>query len=283
MSSIRIIITLISIIMIKYVSTAQTHSRVEVAQCRSMCLDLYQDDCISGDNGDCSSCWDTCDVDCVDLQLECLEEDAGCQSACQWQEDRNRVTSRARSSRRLDRGQVWDLMTPLTMDQCDLTWGKVIVSSNSYRSSTGPVTRHVYPPVYVVLGQTRDSEEWYEIAQTSARSHTLEPSITEHLDMVRLVVVGQEGIRTVASLFMTEDMCDYQDQIRPVLTQSFRQPSSDLVTVTVSWDTVSDHTGAGEYILRWQEYPVESSVMEVCLGGQIENFPFNSTEINGEK
>ena len=242
-----------SLILISVESKKDRYSRIEVATCRSLCLDIFRDDCTSN-GGTCHSCWSSCDSTC---NMDMCQDD-GCIAACTWQEHLNAigaVSDNVRSGRSI---QVWDVRSPLRLDQCHLSWGKVTVSSNSFRSSTrnqGPVSA----PVYIVLGHHM-SGDWFEVAQTSIRTLELTPGIMTDVDMLRLMVVGEEGVRLTHTMTVDKDQCHYQTSITPIVTESVID-GQNLLSVSLEWEDRE----ASEFLVRWQEYPLSGSAMATLV------------------
>ena len=238
--------TLISLIILSSVAG----SRVEVARCRAQCLDTLREDCARGDEA-CSSCWSACE----DLDTcQCGVEDRGCQVACDWSDQANRVTNRRPGDSRGHRVQVWELATYLDLDRgsCSLSWGKVRASSNSFRSSSRPVAPRS-PPVYVLVAEDETGEMW-ELGQTSTRHQELVANMFPDTVSIRLVVVGAEGVRLTTSLDTRHLDCE-NHQFLPVVTHSVME--DDLLRVSVTWDN-NDVEESPEYVVRWREYSLEA-------------------------
>ena len=234
--------TLICLILLGWVSG----SRVEVARCRAQCLDTLREECGRGAEA-CTSCWSACE----DLDTcQCGEEgeDRGCQVACDWSDQANRVTNR-----RINRVQVWELTTSLALDRgsCSLGWGKVQPSSNSFRSSSRPVAPRS-PPVYVLVAEDETGEMW-ELGQTNTRHQELVANMFPDTVTIRLVVVGAEGVRLTTSLD-TRNLDCVNHHFLPVVTQSVME--DDLLSVSVTWDN-NNVEESPEYVVRWREYSLE--------------------------
>ena len=87
----------------------RTRGRVEVARCRAArCLPT------TSSSSSQESCWSLCDS-----------------PASQWFSPSNRVEELTRSSRS---GQVWELSQSLTVTGCEVRWGQLEISRNSYRT-----------------------------------------------------------------------------------------------------------------------------------------------------
>ena len=151
---------------------------------------------------------------------------------------------------------MWDMMSPLELDRCTVSWGKMMVSSNSFRSSTQP-RMPVSPPVYVVLGHDTSDGQWHEIVQTSVRSDQIHPSVMTNVNLLKLVVVGEEGVRLTSIISVDSQHCDYQHKFRPVVIDTIKEVEQ-LVTVSIAWEADS---GSDLFAVRWQEYPLVTSVM----------------------
>ena len=222
-------------------ASVATADRLEVARCRAHCLDVLGAECSSGvESGACGQCWDTCDNTQWCNNSNCL--DRGCGTACSWQQSTNIVSRTVDSNYRV---QVWDLTSPLTIDRCQVSWGKLRVSVNSFRSSTR-ARGHMSPHVYIIIGQD-NTGAWHELTQTAVRSHKLQTSWTA----IRLIVVGEEGVRLNKIVESNPGKCeDNNEDIgwRPSITETIMD--GQLVTVTLQWR--GEQTG---YIVRWQEYP----------------------------
>ena len=234
-------------------ASAVRADRLEVARCRAHCLDVLVAECSSSvESGACGQCWDTCDNNQRCDTINCLEE--GCEIACSWHRGTNRVSRPEASNYRV---QVWDLSSPLTIDRCHVSWGKLHVSVNSFRSSTQP-RGHVSPSVYIVIGQDSNGA-WHELAQTPVRSHKLQASWAS----IRLIVVGEEGVRLNQVVEHNPGNCEHNNGVvgwRPSITET--EMEGQLVTVTLEWP--GEETG---YIVRWQQYPDNDgmSVMATLL------------------
>ena len=231
------------IISLTIMTSVSSGSRVEVARCRAQCLASLREECAQGALT-CASCWSACEDTC-----QCREEDRGCQVACDWSDQTNRVTNR----RQGDRVQVWELTEDLSLDResCSVSWGKMRVSSNSFRSSSRPVSPRS-PPVYVLVAEDETGELW-ELGQTNIREQEVVANMFPDTVTIRLVVVGAEGVRLTTSLD-TRDLGCESHQFLPVVTQSVME--DDLLRVSVTWDiNVVDESP--EFVVRWREYSLE--------------------------
>ena len=118
-----------------------SQGRVDEARCRASCGASP-----SSSSSSQESCWAACD------------SPVG---------GRFSLTNRVEDVVRSRRSQVWELSQPLTVTGCEVRWGQLEVSRNSYRTTatnTGDLT--VGPGVGLLLG--RDvSGEWREISEVS--------------------------------------------------------------------------------------------------------------------
>ena len=159
----------------------RTRGRVEVARCRASCMSASRQE----------NCWSECEM----FSLSNRVED---------------VQSR--------RSQVWELTQPLTVTGCEVRWGELEISRNSYRTITTN-TRDMTASVGLLMG--RDiSGEWREISQTERRGVRLQPGLASHITALRLLIVGEEGVRLLQERELDSQTCGYSQLLTPVLAES---------------------------------------------------------------
>ena len=223
------------------------HTGVGVARCRAHCLDSFRAECFGGeDSAACSSCWAACGAPEVCGDSSCGPGDRGCEAGCGWHRAANTLP-RARAAA----STVWDLASPLRLErgcgEAELSWGKVQRSANSFRSSTRPQSR---PGAAVAVVVAEDGAgRWWEVAQVAARRLQLGAALPPGLATLRLVVVGEEGVRLAASLAVEDAVdteCEDAEVFTPEVTGT-EEAEAGLVRVSLAWADL----GAGGYTLRW--------------------------------
>ena len=207
-----------------------TKGRVEVARCRASCLTSSSQE----------SCWSLCDSPATPAR------------------ERFSLSNRVEDLRSR-RSQVWELSQPLTVTGCEVRWGQLEVSRNSYRTTattTGDLT--VGPGVGLLLG--RDvSGEWREISQTERRGVRLQPGLASHITALRLVMVGEEGVRFLQEKKMDSQTCGYSQLLTPVVTESHSEGDL-LVRLSLSLGEAGQ-SPQSDYLVRYQELPLHSSIL----------------------
>ena len=204
----------------------RSEGRVEVARCRASCL-----------ASSLERCWSACDSPVS---------------------GRFGLTNRVEDVRPR-RSQVWEISQPLTVTGCEVRWGEVEVSRNSYRTlSTTSTSSSSVRSVGLLLGQD-SSGAWREISQTERRGVRLQPGLASQLAALRLVVVGEEGVRLVQERQLDSQTCGYSSRLTPVLRET--QSEGDLL-VRLSLSLAAP---ASEYLVRYQELPLHSSVLGSLL------------------
>ena len=201
---------------------------MEVARCRASCLTSQE------------SCWSLCDSPASD-----------------WFSLSNRV-----EDLRPRRSEVWELSQPLTLTGCEVRWGQLEVSRNSYRTTvttTATTTaRDLRGEASVGLLLGRDiSGDWREISQTERRGVRLQPGLASHITALRLVMVGQEGVRLLQERELDSQSCGYSQLLTPALTESHSEGDL-LVRLSLSLDEAGE-AGESDYLVRFQELPLHSS------------------------
>ena len=223
------------------------HTGVGVARCRAHCLDSFRAECFGGeDSAACSSCWAACGAPEVCGDSSCGPGDRGCEAGCGWHRAANTLP-RARAAA----STVWDLASPLRLErgcgEAELSWGKVQRSANSFRSSTRPQSR---PGAAVAVVVAEDGAgRWWEVAQVAARRLQLGAALPPGLATLRLVVVGEEGVRLAARLAVEDAVdteCEDAEVFTPEVTGT-EEAEAGLVRVSLAWADL----GAGGYTLRW--------------------------------
>ena len=245
--STMILLPLMMMMMVREV-VSRSGDRLEVARCRAHCLAVFREEC-HHITGDCLSCWETCDHETEVCSTEHMCRDPGCSTACHWSNNINTLNTRPTSD-----VQVWDISSPLRINKCQVSWGKVHESDNSFKSSRKPVSR-VSPNIYIVIGESRTGD-WQELTQTHLRHHKL--STAAGWSELRLVVVGEEGVRLSSSVDMdhARGVCGHRTgELRPSITGS--ELEAEMVRVSLEWGESDEMT---EYIVRWRQYP-ESGVV----------------------
>ena len=205
-----------------------TKGRVEVARCRASCLTSSSQE----------SCWSLCDSPAS---------------------QRFSLSNRVEDLRRSKRHQVWELSQPLTVTGCEVRWGQLEVSRNSYRTTattTGDLT--VGPGVGLLLGR-EISGEWVEISQTERRGVRLQPGLAAHITALRLVMVGEEGVRFLQERELDSQTCGYSQLLTPVLVESHSEGDL-LVRLSLSLGEAGQ-SRQSDYLVRYQELPLHSSIL----------------------
>ena len=138
--------------------------------------------------------------------------------ASQWFSPSNRVEELTRSSRS---GQVWELSQSLTVTGCEVRWGQLEISRNSYRtltttSSSTSSRDQMDGSVGLLLGRDISGE----LSQTERRGVRLQPGLASHITALRLLMVGQEGVRLSQERELDSQTCGYSQLLTPVLAES---------------------------------------------------------------
>ena len=138
--------------------------------------------------------------------------------ASQWFSPSNRVEELTRSSRS---GQVWELSQSLTVTGCEVRWGQLEISRNSYRTLTTTSTStssrdQMDGSVGLLLGRDISGE----LSQTERRGVRLQPGLASNITALRLLMVGQEGVRLSQERELDSQTCGYSQLLTPVLAKS---------------------------------------------------------------
>ena len=232
----KILITVTVNLLVVASTVEGTSLGLEVARCRAHCLEVSQT----------ASCWSACQEPCQEEQ-----EQEGARVACHWLAKINRV-ERVTSRRSQE---VWQLSQPLTVSGCEVTWGALEVSRNSFRSSRRKVDRRP-GTVSVLLGLDR-SGEWVEIHQSQARGLRLQPGLAAHLLLLRLLVVGEDGVLAREDVRLDREQCGYSHHLTPAVTASHSEGDL-LARLSLS---LGESVSESEYLIRYQELPLLSSVL----------------------
>ena len=209
----------------------RTRGRVEVARCRAAsCLPT------TSSSSSQESCWSLCDS-----------------PASQWFSPSNRVEELTRSSRS---GQVWELSQSLTVTGCEVRWGQLEISRNSYRTLTTTSSRdQMDGSVGLLLGRDISGE----LSQTERRGVRLQPGLASNITALRLLMVGQEGVRLSQERELDSQTCGYSQLLTPVLAESHSEGDL-LVRLSLSLGE-TPQSAQSDYLVRYQELPLHSSIL----------------------
>ena len=114
-------------------------------------------------------------------------------------------------------GQVWELSQSLTVTGCEVRWGQLEISRNSYRTLTTTTTStssrdQMDGSVGLLLGRDISGE----LSQTERRGVRLQPGLASNITALRLLMVGQEGVRLSQERELDSQTCGYSQLLTPV-------------------------------------------------------------------
>ena len=99
--------------------------------------------------------------------------------------------------------------------------------------------------------------EWREISQSQKRGLKLQPGLTTRLVALRLMVVGEEGVRLSQDKELDSEECGYSKTLTPTVGKS--QSEGDLL-VRLSLH-LPESEPEPEYLVRYQQLPSRSTVL----------------------
>ena len=227
----------ISVLLLVLLSPVEgSTSGLDVARCRAHCLSLASQT---------DTCWSACHSPCAQE-----EESEGAKAACHWLTNINRV-ERVKSRK----SEVWQLSQPLTVTGCEVRWGELEISRNSFRSTRRKMESWD-GSVSVLLGLDRRGK-WLEISQSQIRGLKLHPGLATQLVALRLMVVGEEGVRMSQDKELDSRECGYRQTLTPTVGETHSE--GDLL-VRLSLH-LPESEPESNYLVRYQQLPLLSSVL----------------------